>query len=102
METAGANASPVTAAIPRTFSCNENYTRVSIEGCSFVLSGGLCTVVRLLHEASMTDDPWRSNKHILGEAGYGSVSLASVFRRHDSPSWKELIELDKGFCRLRL
>jgi len=54
----------MTAVSPRTFSCNENFSRVSIQGHDFFLSGGLCTIVRLLHVASETDDLCNDNRDV--------------------------------------
>lgn len=84
------------------FTCNANYTRISIRNNRYFLSGGLCTVVRLLHHASRSADPWLETKWLLEQAKYGSVSLSAVFRRHADPSWKELIEQRRGYSRLNL
>jgi hypothetical protein len=83
------------------FTHNADYSRVTIRHHVFDLSGGLTNVVRLLHEASMTADPWRNGKKLLESAGYDSMFLGDVFKRH--PDWRELIEGNgRGLYRLNL
>jgi hypothetical protein len=50
-------------------------------------------VVRLLHEASQTDDGWRHGKAVLAEAGSNSNRMSDVFK--SQPQWRELIESDR-------
>ena len=95
-------AEPVVSKGSETFVCNGRYTKVRIREHHFFLSGGQCTIVKLLHEASRTADPWLETKTLLEKANYHSNSLGSVFKRHRSPSWKELIEQKREFSRLNL
>lgn len=85
------------------FTHNANYTRVSIRGIAFDLSGGLSQIVRRLHEASQTEEPWLPGKRLLGDSGYGSSWMGDVFKRYKDPSWRELIEGNgRGSFRLNL
>jgi hypothetical protein len=86
----------------RVFKHNPSYARVTIDRHVFFLTGGQCTIVRRLHEASFTDDPWIANKALLNGAGYSSDTLSGVFRRHQNPPWLELIEQRRGYSRLKL
>ena len=95
-------AEPVVSKGSETFVCNGRYTKVTIREHHFFLSGGQCTIVKLLHEASRTANPWLETKPLLEKANYHSNSLGSVFKRHKNPSWKELIEQKRGFSRLNL
>jgi hypothetical protein len=72
-----------------------------MRGDAFDLSGGLTNLVRLLHEASLTSDPWRNGKKLLEDAGYESLFIGDVFKRHSD--WRELIESNRrGLYRLNL
>jgi hypothetical protein len=85
------------------FTHNGDYSRVSIRGLVFELAGGLRQIVRYLHEASQTHDPWVHGKRLLGDCGYGSTWMGDVFKRYTDPSWRELIEGNRrGSYRLNL
>lgn len=91
------------AVVGNEFSHNANYTRVSIRRMAFELSGGLSQIVRRLHEASQTEDPWVPGKRLLGDSGYQSSWMGDVFKRYKDPSWRELIEGNgRGSFRLNL
>jgi hypothetical protein len=58
-------------------------------------------IVKQLHKAALTNEPWRSGTLLLEGAGSTSIKLADVFKskRH----WRRLIESDRrGKYRLRL
>jgi hypothetical protein len=70
---------------------------------AFELSGGLNGIMRRLHEASRTEEPWLAGKRLLADCGYQSNWLGDVFKRHRNPSWRELIQGNgKGSFRLNL
>lgn len=84
------------------FTHNADYTRVKIREHEFNLIGGLQTLVKLLHEASQTSEPWQNGKKLMGLAKYGStMTIGNAFRRH--PQWRQLIEGNRrGLYRLNL
>jgi len=83
------------------FTHNADYTRVEIRGLAFDLSGGLCQIVRRLHEAHLAGDPWLNGKLLLAECNYGSMYMGDIWRRH--PGWRELIASNRrGLYRLNL
>lgn len=78
-----------------------SYRRVVIRGEEFGLSDLQAAVVRTLHEASRTPDPWCVSKQIVKAAGSGQNKIVDLFR--DKPGWRSLIEvLQNGRCRLNL
>lgn len=76
-----------------------DYKEVIVNGRSFHLGSCQAKVVRLLHAAAKTKDPWRHGKVVLADAGSLSTRMADLFKsqRH----WRELIESDRrGHYRL--
>jgi hypothetical protein len=79
---------------------------VANKDCSVVVLGEVefrfgqlqAAVVKALHEASHTDDPWRNGKALLAETGAQTRSLGDLFRRHQN--WRLLIETYRGMYRL--
>lgn len=95
----GAGHSPA----PDEFQHNGDYSRVVIRCHVFDLSGGLCQIVARLHEAALSTAPWLVGKQIMAECGYGFALIGDAFKRHQSPSWRELIEgNNRGLYRLNL
>ncbi len=83
------------------FAFSEGYRRVRIREHKFDFSGGQCTVIRLLHEASRSSDPWVVGKTLIYAAGYNFMYVGDAFRRHKN--WRELIEGNRrGLYRLKL
>lgn len=79
------------------------YEWVTIRGSRFVLDGRLREIVRLLHDASKRPDPWISGKRLTQDAGYSTMDVSGLFKRHKQPDWRELIEGDgRGNFRLHL
>ena len=78
-----------------------DYKEVIIGGRSFHLGPCQAEVVRMLHEAAMTGEPWRYGKAVLAAAGSSSTRMADLFKsqRH----WRELIASDgRGHYRLAI
>jgi hypothetical protein len=58
-------------------------------------------VVRTLHAAALTDQPWLDGKRLLCEAGATSMRMSDVFK--SKTGWRDLIVSDRrGRYRLRL
>jgi hypothetical protein len=94
---------PPSAPANHEFSHNAGYGRVTMRGLVFNLSGGLCELVRRLHEASLGPDPWLQGKQLLWECGYRSNCISDAFKRHRDPCWRELVEGNgRGLYRLNL
>ena len=78
-----------------------DYKEVIISGRVFHLGPCQAEVVRLLHEAARTAEPWRHGKAVLAAAGSSSTRMADLFKsqRH----WRELITSDgRGHYRLAI
>ena len=57
------------------------------------------SVLRLLHKASLSDEPWKHGKLLLQQAGSQSFTLSNIFKR--KPVWRELVISDgRGNYRL--
>ncbi|MCO6052364.1 hypothetical protein NGM99_21505 [Mesorhizobium sp. RP14(2022)] len=85
------------------FTHSADYGRVTMRGHAFHLAGGLCQLVALLHAASRSNDPWCVGKQLMADCGYNTTLLSDAFRRHQSPSWRELVAGNgRGLYRLNL
>ena len=84
------------------FTANKDYTFVCIGTAQFRFVGLQAAVVRQLHEASLTDNPWRHGKVLLHQASAATRSIGDLFRRHRNPSWRLLIDDRRGMYRLRV
>ena len=70
-------------------------------GFSFNLGPVQARVVKRLHEAATSSNPWCEGKLILGEAGSSSTRMADVFKSQSH--WRRLIDSDgRGRYRLRV
>ncbi len=79
---------------------SNDYRQVHSAGLLFNLGPVQARVVKLLHEAATSSNPWREGKSILGEAGSASTRMADVFK--SQPHWRRLIDSDgRGRYRLR-
>lgn len=80
-----------------------DYSEVKLRGELFIFTGDINrAVIRLLHAAAGTSEPWRLGKTLLMEAGSTDLNMRMVnlFGRH--PAWKVLILSDgRGKYRLR-
>ncbi|MEP9400126.1 hypothetical protein [Mesorhizobium sp. KR2-14] len=85
------------------FSHNHNFTVVRLGDDEFHFGDIQAAVVKELHAASLTPDPWCSGKALLHGARSKSRSLSDIFHRKTDPSWTRLIEYrHHGKYRLRL
>ncbi|HEV7253602.1 MAG TPA: hypothetical protein VGN97_10970 [Mesorhizobium sp.] len=82
--------------------CNSNYTTVRLSEGEFLLGPVQASVIRELHQASLTPDPWRTGRAVLDAAGSNSKGIRDVFQRHTDPSWRLLIEEKRARYRLRV
>ena len=79
---------------------SNDYRQVHSAGLLFNLGPVQARVVKLLHEAATSSNPWREGKLILGEAGSACTRMADVFK--SQPHWRRLIDSDgRGRYRLR-
>ena len=80
---------------------SNDYRQVRTAGLMFNLGPVQARVVKRLHQAATSSDPWCEGKFILGEAGSSSTRMADVFK--SQPHWRRLIDSDgRGRYRLRL
>lgn len=75
------------------FEHSADYRSIRCGDLRFSLGRVQANVIRLLHEASRTDDVWRYGKAVLAEAGSTSNRMSDVFK--SQPRWRELIESDR-------
>jgi hypothetical protein len=69
-----------------------DYKEVIVAGRSFHLGACQAEVVRLLHEAAKTEEPWRYGKAVLAAAGSSCTRMADLFKSQQH--WRELIASD--------
>jgi hypothetical protein len=85
------------------FSFNPDFSCVRLREMRFVFGPKQANVIRLLYEASQTSESWCNGKRLLSQAGCEGMSFSGLFRRHEDPSWKELVDRDRrGFYRLKM
>ena len=78
-----------------------DYKEVIVAGRSFHLGACQAEVVRLLHEAAKTEEPWRYGKAVLAAAGSSCTRMADLFKSQQH--WRELIASDgRGHYRLAI
>jgi hypothetical protein len=93
-------ASPDIAPEPA-FAHNQDYSQVVVSGQIFALGILQARVVRMLHEASRTQDSWRHGKELLTDAGAQTLRMRELFK--SKPNWRALIISDgQGRYRLNL
>ena len=77
-----------------------DYGEVHVAGRVFNLGPVQSRVVKQLHRAAITRDPWCNGKALLAAAGSSSTRLADLFK--SQRDWRQLIESDRrGNYRLR-
>jgi hypothetical protein len=91
-----------TTAANRGFEHDPNYCWVRLRGEKFNLGPQQARVVRHLHAASQTDDPWVHGKELLRQKpSISSSSIRDLFK--SKPNWRVLIDSDgRGIYRLNL
>jgi len=89
------------SAAPASLQQSNDYREVRTAGLVFNLGPVQARVVKRLHEAATSAEPWCEGKIILGEAGSSSTRMADVFK--SQPHWRRLIDSDRrGRYRLRV
>jgi hypothetical protein len=87
-------------AVTSIFRQANDYGEVHVAGRVFNLGPVQSRVVKQLHRAAITGDPWCSGKALLAAAGSSSTRLADLFK--SQRDWRQLIESDRrGNYRLR-
>ncbi|WP_424931925.1 hypothetical protein [Amaricoccus macauensis] len=78
-----------------------DYRTVRLGATELSLGPVQADVVRLLHKAALTDQPWCDGKTLLSKAGAASFRMSDVFK--SQARWRDLIQSDgRGRYRLRL
>ena len=81
------------------FSQQNGYRFVRLNGYQFTFGEIQATIVRQLHEASLSDNPWIHGKILLSNAGSSGMIMRNAFRHQTH--WKELIHSNgRGYYRL--
>jgi hypothetical protein len=82
-------------------SASQDYRRVCVGDKVYYFGPIQAKVMRALHAAAMSGDPWCSGKALLAAAGAKSRKMADVFK--SKPDWLDLIESNgRGQYRLAL
>ncbi|SDB59045.1 hypothetical protein [Bauldia litoralis] len=85
---------PVIAA----FAHDARYRKVSVREERYALGEKQSRIIKVLHEASQTNDPWRDGRSLLDAAGSESTNLMDLFKNK-----RDLIVSDgTGLYRLKL
>lgn len=84
-----------------TFIASADYQEVRCNGCCFKLGPIQAEVIRALHGAAVSGEPWQNGKAVLSGAGSKSLRMADVFK--SQAKWRHLIRSDRrGGYRLNL
>ena len=71
------------------------------EGRRYRFTPTQAKVLRFLHEAALSGNPWQSGKAVLAAVGSHSLKLGDLFKRR--PEWRDIVEGDgSGNYRLAL
>lgn len=83
------------------FQHTPDYRTVRLGATELSLGPVQAEIVRLLHKAALTDQPWCNGKTLLSDAGAASLRMSDVFK--SQTNWRDLIQSDgRGRYRLRL
>jgi hypothetical protein len=83
------------------FKHDADYRNVRLGSTEMALGVVQAQVVRALHGAALTDQPWLDGKRLLSGAGATSMRMSDVFK--SKTGWRDLIVSDRrGRYRLRL
>jgi len=83
------------------FMQRKNYAEIVLAGEVFKLGPIQASVVRQLHEASQTDNPWRRGAEMLASTDAQTTRIVDLFKA--KPNWRNLILSDgRGNYRLNL
>ncbi|KAA3634001.1 MAG: hypothetical protein DWQ02_12180 [Bacteroidetes bacterium] len=85
----------------KSFWHSDNYQSVLMGGREFRFGFVQAEIIRALHQASFTDNPWVHGKILLDKAGSRSEQIKNVFS--GKPYWRECVLSDgRGYYRLNL
>jgi hypothetical protein len=80
---------------------SDDYQTILIHGKRFRFGMIQAAIIRQLHEASKTNQPWVHGKILLDKAGSQCQQLKNIFKA--KAGWRECIESDgRGYYRLNL
>jgi hypothetical protein len=83
------------------FQHSSDYRSVRLGTTEMALGAVQAEVTRLLHQAALSNAPWRPGKSLLAEAGATSLRMSDVFK--SQKQWRRLIHSDgRGRYQLRL
>lgn len=78
-----------------------NYAEVVLNGEVFRLGLLQASIVRALHQASQSDNPWRHGKELLANSNAQTMRMVDLFKT--KRNWRTLIASDgRGYYRLNL
>lgn len=82
------------------FTASDDYQDICCHGHRYRLGFIQAQVVRALHAAALSGDPWQNGKSVLSVAGSKSLRMSDVFK--SQAGWRNLIISDgRGGYRLR-
>lgn len=91
------------APLAETFEHSPGYDRIRLHGKSFRFGAVQARIIRMLHEASQTPDPWIAESILLTNAGSASQHLRELFKNHEDRHPGFLFEKSSlGTVRLKL
>lgn len=98
----GANEQPPTkSAEVCSFIHRNNYAEVVLNGDVFRLGLLQASIVRALHQASRSDNPWRHGKELLASSNAQTMRMVDLFKT--KRNWRTLIASDgRGYYRLNI
>lgn len=83
------------------FTHSKNYQSISIDNSKFRFGYIQAEIIRILHQASKTDNPWVHGKVLLYDSGSTASRIRDIFK--SKVNWKEIIESDgRGYYRLKI
>ena len=83
------------------FQHSADYRNVRLGTIEMALGAVQAQVIRLLHQAALSDNPWCDGKSLLSEAGATSMRMSDVLK--SQKQWRQLIRSDgRGRYQLRL
>jgi len=86
---------------PATFKHSADYYEVTLAGQTYTFGPSQAGVVRKLHQAFLSGEPWSRGTDLL--AGTDSGRMVDLFKRKKDPSWRALIMSDgRGKWRLNI
>ena len=78
-----------------------NYAEVVLNGEIFRLGLLQASIIRELHQASQSDNPWRHGKELLANSNAQTLRMVDLFKT--KPNWRTLIASDgRGYYRLNM